>query len=334
MLCYQYVNIYKVSSFVLVVEFMRYTSLDMARGFAIFAMLFFNTLNVISYGLPPYLEHGVNNMMPGDLIAPLFIFIVGAALVISSKKRMKRGEDITKHVLKRAILLIIIGMVLDFGITSFQELQWGVLQSIGVALVVAYLFVQCKVILRIVAVGIILAAFTILMMYSPLVHNAVLEGKQGGPLGAVPYSAVAILGTVFGTWFYDKKEKLMKGFAAGAALILFSIMLNFIIPFDSDSISASFVLFSAGFGFLVASGFYFIGEKKKKDIKLLSMFGRNALLLWVMQYFVLYYPLVLLGGCCFFPSWIGIGPALMMILVYYVIADLLDWKKIRMPFYS
>jgi len=315
-------------------ELMRYTSLDMARGFAIVLMLFFNAFSIFSYEPPTYLQHGVNNMMPADLIAPLFEFILGAALVISVNRRKERGENIWKHVLKRAILLILLGMLLTYGASGLKELNWGVLQALGTGLVIAYLFVSLPVAWRAVSAFLILAVYALLLAYVPWIHHAVENGVHGGIIGSVSYSVIAIFGTVFGTWFYDKKEKLEMGFAAGALLIAISAILNFYVPFNSDTVSTSFVMFSSGFAFLVSCGFYFMGETRKREIKLLSMFGRNALLLWISQYFVLYYPLVLLGMCCFFPSFTAIGPAVMMLFFYYVLADVLDWKKIRMPFYS
>lgn len=307
----------------------------MARGFAIVFMLFFNTLSVISYDLPGFLEHGENEMMPGDIIAPIFRFVLGVSLVLSVGKRTDRGEAVWKHVLKRALLLILLGYFLDWAVSGFQELNWGILQSLGVCLVVAYPFMSLSCSRRVTAVALMLAAYSILMATVPWFYDSVVNSMHGGILGSVSYTTIAILGTVAGTWLYKKKENAEKVIAFGFAILVLSLLLNFFIPFNRTAVSASFILFASGFCFMLVALFYIIGERMKKDIVLFSMFGRNALVMWITQYLVLFFPLLfIVQGCCFFYSWMAIGPAIIMMVVYYVIADILDWKKIRMPFYN
>lgn len=311
---------------------MRYCSLDMVRGLAIVSMLFVNTLTFLSSSLPLFLQHNTAGMLPADLIAPLFQFILGVSLVISVNKRKKRDEKIWKHVLKRGLLLILIGLVLDWSTTEFQELKWGILQSLGVGLIIGYLFISMSNLHRAVVAGIILAGYSTLVAYVPWIAGNILGNIHGGPLGAISYGTVTIFGTIAGTWFYDKKEKPGKAITAGFGLMALSVITNTVIPFNRLIVSSSYMLFSAGICFIIMALFYILGEQKKRDIEVLDIFGRNALALWIAQYLLFYLPLIYsVGGCCYLPAYLGFAAAVMVLPVYYVTADVLEWKGIRIP---
>ncbi|MBD3224332.1 MAG: DUF5009 domain-containing protein [Caldithrix sp.] len=96
----------------------RSQGLDALRGFAILTMVL---SGVIPYGtlphwmyhaqLPPP-EHQFNPQLPGltwvDLVFPLFLFALGAAIPMALKKRLERGQSILSilwHIAKRTILL-------------------------------------------------------------------------------------------------------------------------------------------------------------------------------------------------------------------------------------
>ncbi len=313
-------------------DFMRYCSLDMIRGLAIVSMLFVNTLTFLSSSLPLFLQHNTGGMLPADLIAPLFQFILGVSLVISVNKRKERGESVWKHVLKRGLLLILIGLVLDWSTTGFQELKWGILQSLGIGLVMGYLFISMSGLHRAIVAVVILLGYSALVEYVPWVAGNILGNTHGGPLGAISYGTVTIFGTIAGTWFYDKKERPGKAMAAGFGLMVLSGLTNTVIPFNRLIVSSSYMLFSAGICFVIMALFYILGEQKKKDIKVLGVFGRNALSLWIAQYIFFYLPLIYsVGGCCYLPAYLGFAGAVIVLPVYYVMADVLEWKGIRIP---
>lgn len=313
-------------------DFMRFTSLDMFRGLAIVLMLFINSVSFLSSNLPIFLQHNTSGMLPADIIAPMFQFILGAALVISVNKRKKKGEKTFGYVMKRAFLLLVIGLLLDLSTTEFQEFKWGILQSLGVGLVVGYLFLFWPVRMRAVAAFAILMTYSALITYVPLIYDNVVGSIHSGPIGAISYATVTIFGTIAGTMFYDRREKPGIGLIFGIGLVALSIAASMIIPFNKILASSSYMLFSAGVCFILISFVYIVGEIKKRNISVISMFGRNSLSLWILQYLLMYIPLVyLVGGCCYLPAYLGIAAAFVAFPVYYVIADILDWKGIRIP---
>ena len=77
-----------------------------------------------------------------DLIAPLFLFIVGLSLPFAIQSRLRRGESrktILYHILRRTALLIVLGLVFN-GILqlNFSDFRYtGVLQRIALSYVFA-----------------------------------------------------------------------------------------------------------------------------------------------------------------------------------------------------
>ncbi len=315
---------------------MRFPSLDMFRGFVVLFMIFINLITLFSYDLPYFLQHNLTTMLPGDLVAPLFQFIIGISLVIAIEKR-KNVNERRRYVLQRTALLLLLGLALDAGFEKFAGLRWGVLESLGIGILLSYALLSFSVILRIAATLGILTIYSILFFHVPKFSSYVLSQVHGGPLGAVSYATVAVFGTIAGEWLYTdgkkKKVELKNIIMLGAIIMFLSFITNFFVPFNRLSVSASYMLFSAGIGFLLVAAFYYLAERKHFDNHALTVFGQNALIIWVLHYLLFWWPLTffLNGGCCFLPWQLGLAVTVMGICLFYVIADIVGWKKIRIP---
>jgi len=101
----------------------------------------------------PFIHADWNGFTLADLIFPSFLFIVGVAMMFSLAKRKERGDShksIMKQVLKRALVLIILGLVSNVFLgdgTVLHSLKtiriMGVLQRIAIAYVVcSYLYLK------------------------------------------------------------------------------------------------------------------------------------------------------------------------------------------------
>src|SRR3974377_1169026 len=91
----------------------RLLSLDVFRGITIGAMIL---VNDAGYGEAAYwpLKHARwNGWTPTDLIFPFFLFIVGVSMVFSFSSRLKRGEHLMAHILRRAAILFALGVFLN-----------------------------------------------------------------------------------------------------------------------------------------------------------------------------------------------------------------------------
>jgi len=304
----------------------------MARGLAVAAMLFINILTFLASDLPLFLKHNQPMMLPADLIAPLFQFIMGASLVVSVNRRKMRGEPIWQHVVKRAIFLILLGFILGGSLTGFEKINWDFLQSLGVGLLLAFLSLILPIPFRMIAVFVVLCGYAVASNLFPEFAYYANISNYGGPLSSIGYGIVAVFGTVAGEWLYCGKDKNKQCIGMGFVLIVLSLLLSSIVPFNRLESSATYMLFSAGFSFLIVAVFYIAGEKKNIDIRLLSLLGRNSLLLWTAQYVVVYLPILyILGGCCFMLWWTAIAATFLFLPLFYILADIADWKGIKLP---
>ena len=123
----------------------RIRSIDIMRGLTLVLMLFVNDLYMP--GVPSWLGHmaaDFDGMGLADWVFPGFLFMVGMAIPLSINKRIASGEeniDIAKHILKRSVSLIIIGvLMLNSGrvnpeLTGISENLWALLMYTGVFLV-------------------------------------------------------------------------------------------------------------------------------------------------------------------------------------------------------
>src|SRR5580698_5448675 len=94
----------------------RLLSLDVLRGLTVALMILVNNAGdgSVSYA---QLRHSVwNGCTLTDLVFPLFLFIVGASIVLSFRRRLARGTargGILAQVLKRAVLIFAIGLLIN-----------------------------------------------------------------------------------------------------------------------------------------------------------------------------------------------------------------------------
>ncbi len=123
----------------------RLSSIDISRGVALLLMLFVNDLNIRSFPFLPELNPAVS-AGPGiaDWVFPLFLFIAGLVIPFSFSKRISAGEDtttMTKHIIKRSVSLLIIGVLmlnsrrLDPELTGLGRNIWSLLMFLGIFLV-------------------------------------------------------------------------------------------------------------------------------------------------------------------------------------------------------
>jgi predicted acyltransferase len=87
--------------------------------------------------------HDGTGCTPWDLIQPSFMFIVGAAMPFAFARRRERGESWGRqfiHAIRRALLLIVVGVFLDvYGDRLFEVQMIRVLQQIAVGYFLAFL---------------------------------------------------------------------------------------------------------------------------------------------------------------------------------------------------
>jgi hypothetical protein len=274
----------------------RLAFLDACRAFAVLGMLLANMMNVFLHRVPHLLAHNEGDVLRLlDFPAAMFQFLIGVSLVLFLEKRSARGltrRNTQVTALRRFGLLIVLGVVLDGLGTLATSPQWGVLQTLGLGGVVATSFAYLPDVPAAVAAVGLLGIFgsggngevhhspVAALAFVPLTLAGLLVGRglRSAPSGRrfiVRASAVAVA-----------------GFVLAIATRVGGIPFNKVVGTCSfvalaSGVSSAFLLTTAG---LEAAGVRF-------PPWLLAV-GSNALMAWVLQYVLVYYPAWLV-----FPQW-------------------------------
>jgi predicted acyltransferase len=126
----------------------RLASLDVMRGLTIAAMILVTDPGTYSAVFPPLLHAAWQGATPTDMIFPAFLFMVGISIVFSTHARLfpraGRGvgrRQLVAHILRRAILLIMLGLLVNgFPAYDLHHLRIpGILQRIALCYTIAAL---------------------------------------------------------------------------------------------------------------------------------------------------------------------------------------------------
>jgi heparan-alpha-glucosaminide N-acetyltransferase len=159
----------------------RVASIDIFRGITMAVMIFVNDLDSV-HGLSKWTYHmpeNVDAMTYVDMVFPAFLFIVGMALPIAIKQRLKRNASVASlwmHVVLRAIALLVLGLILanaergDPARMHINPNVWALLGLTGAILlwnVYQGLSSRTVLVLRSVGAALIVAMFAIFRRLTP-----------------------------------------------------------------------------------------------------------------------------------------------------------------------
>jgi predicted acyltransferase len=274
----------------------RLEFLDACRAFAVLGMLLANMMNVFLRRVPDVLSHNRGDTLRLlDFPAAVFQFLIGVSLVLFLEKRAARG--LTPRIrlataLRRFGLLVALGALLDSigRLTSWP--QWGVLQTLGlgglVTTGVAYLPDP-----PVAALGLALLA-----LFSGAANGEV----HASPLAALAFVPLTLAGLLVGRGLARSASR--RGFARRAVLVgAGSLVLAAAtrlagVPFNKVLGSSSFVALAAAVSTLALLVLGQLEEAGMRYPPWLLAVGGNALMAWVLQYLLVFYPAWLL-----FPAW-------------------------------
>jgi predicted acyltransferase len=313
----------------------RLEDVDQFRGLAIVLMVLANYLAGVAI-VPAWLRHAPDiGLTVIDLIAPFFIFAIGLTYGISFRRRLERdgARKTISHFLARFLALIGIGALLSagefyFGIST-APVQWGVLQAIGVAGLLAMPLLVLPQGWR-WAIGLaLLGGYQLALDH--FWKATVLGSPHGGLPGALSWSAMLILATALADLYFEGKKGSQKTFllAVGAVLIL-GVVLAFWAPVSKNRVSASYVLLSLGASGTLFYGFDLLVERVGVRLPGLSACGRNPLLLYLCHD-VLLGVFVLPGLPLWYaqaPAWLVVLQSLGLLAVLTAVALVLDRKRL------
>ena len=282
----------------------RLLSLDFFRGITMFLLVAEGTHLWSVLVEPPvdgtifesfflqFHHHPWNGLRFWDLIQPFFMFIVGVAMPFSYAKRKKRGDSeatITRHIIKRCIILLAFGVGLHCGYNRQLVWElWNVLSQLSVTILIAYFLMRYKWSTQIiVSIGLLLVTEILYRTFplegynQPFVkdHNfgswvdMVLMGKinNGGgwvAINCIPTAAHTIWGVVAGQLLHSGKnqtEKVKRLVLGGLIILVFGYLLDWtsITPIIKRISTSSFVLASGGWALLALAFSYWLIDIKK-----------------------------------------------------------------------
>jgi hypothetical protein len=158
-----------------------------------------------------------------------------------------------------------------------ELLDWGVLQSIGIAGLLTLGLISIPTRGRLGAGLALLALYQILLDRYWL--ELVLGSQHGGLPGSLSWAAILILATVFGDIFHDQKQRRNFPWFSLAFLVA-GFALTILVPVSKNRVSASYDLITLGFSGLTFSIFYLANLK----LRFFSAWGRNPLLLYLLAF--------------------------------------------------
>ena len=189
----------------------RIASIDIFRGLTMAVMIFVNEEAGVR-GLPWWTYHAHrdwNVMTYVDMVYPFFLFIIGLALPIAIRARLKKGPSrlaLWRHVLLRSASLIVLGLILanadkmDTASSGLSGSLWGLLGLTGGVLYwnsypETQRFRSLFKGLRILGLLLLLFVYAIFRRITPAGHVAWIDGSYPEILGLIGYTylSVAIL---------------------------------------------------------------------------------------------------------------------------------------------
>lgn len=290
----------------------RIASIDVFRGIAVLQMIVFQIFDFFSeidiYMDPPFYIPFFNMPINGIGVG-LFAFISGVSIYLSLSNRLKKKMkkiEIFEHIIKRYggyILLSLLFTTLVFGFEIFYEWREAV-QGIGLAALIAALLLllfRSKILL----IGILL--LTILVQ--PILLDSFQESSNSsfilnstvlGWFSLVNILPFVLAGALLSAFLLNsnKKHLIKNSLIMGMAIILLSLLLHFSISeINYYGRSSSYQVLFIGLSFLLFGliEFALLKFKETKTQKVLSLFGKTAIIAYIFHFAFIYKPLQLVN---------------------------------------
>jgi predicted acyltransferase len=270
----------------------RLASLDAFRGLAIASMILVNNPGSWAHVYRP-LDHAEwNGCTFTDLVFPFFLFAAGLAMTLSLGRQAAQGLDrprILAGILRRALLLILIGVTLNF-IPAFDPASLrfpGVLQRIGLCIILGapvLLWGRWRAILA--AILVLSGVYLVLMLCVPVAGGdglvaagRLLPGQDFGawldrlvfgahlyrqartwdPEGLVstlPAVTSLLFGALAGSYLRSARPRHAPGLLlAGLAMLGLGALAGQLLPINKNLWTPSYAVFTGGWALVVLAGF-------------------------------------------------------------------------------
>jgi len=259
-----------------------------------------------------------------DSIFPLFLFIAGAATPYSVGRELEKGKtksQVMFRVIKRAIILVLLGLVVNNGleIRPISDIRFGsVLGRIGLAYMFAniiYIYTKkqstqiiwfCSLLIGYwlllkfnSAPGFPMGDLTMEGNFASYLDRSILPGKlylkihdPEGLISTIPAIGTGLLGIMTGSFL---KNSTLSGAAKAGRMALLGVIFiglallwNLDFPINKNLWTSSFVLTVGGYSLIALSLFYYIIDVKgyKSWAFFFKVIGMNSILIYMSGHFI------------------------------------------------
>jgi predicted acyltransferase len=306
----------------------RLPFLDVARALAVLTMLAGNLVNVFLTERPRWLAHNLGDeLLPFDLPAPVFQFLVGVSLALFLARR-HHGTGAPRArwlAARRFALLVALGAVLDGIAAGHLEFRWGVLQTLGAGGLAATALAGTS------DVTVLAVAAAILVTHYGPGNNEVHRSAHD----CLPFLPLTLLGYLVGRSLGggDRRVFRRRVVSVAAGCFVLALVLRAAgIPFNKVIGSSSFVTFAGATSAVLIAGLHALEEHGWIFPAPLIALGANALTAWVLQYVLVYYPVYhLLGHVPELPQAAAFAAVAMVMLGLSALTLALARRGVRIP---
>lgn len=254
----------------------RFESIDQLRGFAILSMVLVNVLGRFDV-MPDLLRHARYEALSfADAVAPFFFFAVGMGFRISwLRHREKSGARTARTAALRrcAVLMVLAIFVYHF---DMKRIFWDALSQISFGCLIGLPVIGAGAGLRI----------AVPFLYAGLL--LILTGGNGELFGipfkieSASWPLMILSGSIAADWMMEDKKFMRWTIASGGSLAVTGLAVYFMMPRGVVACALIYL----GFSFLLLAFFHYLAATRKAPIPALTTLGRNALVVYVLHYYI------------------------------------------------
>ncbi len=271
----------------------RIASIDQYRGYAILGMLVVNHLGDFPC-MPEQFRHHDSYMTFADIIAPLFMFVVGMGFRLSLQRRIAQDGARAAYTssIRRYLVLICVGIVLYDPAPEQWRYWWDALVDIGFGAILSLPFMMRSLKVRAIAGACCWALYQAVFAFTEYGAWTVERSIDGGPLGPLSWAPILLFGSIA----YDLVEtrnhrSIVNGCLGwGLALSTAGVLLYFPIAgikgywlFSQRSMEIPYPILATGLCFLMFLPFHFLNDRLRLNIPTLGLIGMNPLVIYILQ---------------------------------------------------
>ena len=313
-------------------ETKRLISLDAMRGFTVAAMILVNYPASELFSYAPLNHTKWNGLSPTDLIAPIFLFVVGVSIAFAYSRRLEMGlpkGEMYKKILWRSLKIYLIGLFLNL----MPDFNFADIRYTGTLPRISLVFLFCAILFlntnwkKQAWIGFgILVAYWLVMLFVPTpgfdkpmlepginmaawLDTKLLPGRMcqntwdpEGILSTFPSFVTGITGMIAGKLMLsnlDKRDKSMYLMVGGFVSVVLGYLWNLHFPCNENIWSSSFVLITSGVAALILGTTYYLidilGMHRFTDGGII--FGANAIAVYFLaDVWALFFYGIKIGG--------------------------------------